>query len=99
MKHEYIPKALNSYNQTNRTQKFSVIDALILDTILSKAYTTDRHLASCFMCSERTVKRSINKLCDFGFVIKHLAADHTKTLTPQQDVINNFMSKYQVGDT
>lgn len=94
MKNENIGHALNAYNNTSTAQKFSILDALILDTIASGAYKTDRNLALTFMCSERTIKRSINKLCEFGFIKKHLAHDNTKTLELHATVFHNFLKQY-----
>lgn len=99
MKNENIANALGAYNKLGNTPQFAILDALILDTIISGAYTTDAQLATCFMCSERTIKRSINKLCDFGFITKHLAHDNAKSLGLQQDVWNAFLDKYiKAGD-
>lgn len=90
MNNELILQALSTYNETTHEQKFSIIDVLVLEAALTNTYTTDQHLAVKLMCSQRTIKRSINKLCDFGFITKHLAYDNTKTLELHGDALNHF---------
>lgn len=82
-----IINALRIYNKNHNEQKFSILDALILEAVTTSTYTTDQDLAERFMCSERTVKRSINKLAEHGFIAKHLDTNNTKTLTLCSEVI------------
>lgn len=82
-----IINALSIYNKNHNEQKFSILDALILEAVSAQTYTTDQDLAERFMCSERTVKRSINKLCECGFITKHLDHDNTKSLALCSEVI------------
>ena len=84
---ENIINTLRTYNSENNEQKFSILDALILNAVTTSTYTTDQDLAERFMCSERTVKRSINKLAEHGFIAKHLDTNNTKTLTICSEVI------------
>lgn len=95
MNHEYISKPLSNYNQTLNTPQFSILDALILDTVLSDAYKTDQHLATTFMCSLSTIKRSINKLCLCGFLTKHLAKDNTKSLHVNKPFLDQFLEQWK----
>ena len=94
MRHEYISESLNNYNKTKNGPKFTILDALILDTVMSNAYTTDLILSRWFMCSESTIKRSINKLCNFGLIAKHISQNNTKNLTVQEEALNSFIVKY-----
>ena len=95
MINENISKALSTYNNTtNNNSYFSILDALVLDTIASGSYKTDAQLATLYMCSASTIKRSINKLCSFGFITKHLAHDNTKSLELHQDKLNAFIKTY-----
>lgn len=90
---EKITTAMNNYNKSNK-RYFLPIDSLVLKTIVSNAYTTDANLASIGVCSERTIKRSINRLCNLGLVSKHYARDNAKSLELQQDTVKMFLDKY-----
>lgn len=85
--------AMINYDNAKR-HRFTLIDLTVMESIISNAYTTDAALASIAMCSLSTIKRSINKLCDFGLLQKHLAQDNTKTLTVDQEMMNLFMNTY-----
>lgn len=85
--------AINNYNK-QMGRHFSCRDTFVICTVLSDAYTTDQDLSKLAACSLSTVKRSINKLCDFGILEKHIAPDHTKTLTVKQAELDAFLSQY-----
>lgn len=85
--------AINNYNK-QIGRHFSCRDTFVICTVLSDAYTTDQDLSKLAACSLSTVKRSINKLCDFGILEKHIAPDHTKTLTVKQAELDAFLSQY-----
>lgn len=85
--------AINNYNK-QMGRYFSCRDVLVTCIVLSGAYTTDQDLSKLAACSLSTVKRSINKLCDFGILEKHIAPDHTKTLTVKQAKLDAFLSQY-----
>lgn len=85
--------AINNYNK-QMGRHFSCRDIFVICTVLSDAYTTDQDLSKLAACSLSTVKRSINKLCDFGILEKHIALDHTKTLTVKQAELDAFLSQY-----
>lgn len=85
--------ATNNYNK-QIGRYFSCRDVLVTCIVLSGAYTTDQDLSKLAACSLSTVKRSINKLCDFGILEKHIAPDHTKTLTVKQAELDAFLSQY-----
>lgn len=84
---------MHNYNRNN-SDTFNLIDAVVLDTIISGSYTTDSDLAAFCLSSLSTVKRSINKLCAFGFITKHITPNHIKTLELHQDVLNKFISDW-----
>ena len=88
-----ITAAMSNYNSTHE-RHFILIDSLIMQTIASGVHATDEELAHLTMSSTRTVKRSINKLCTFGLIKKHLAHDNTKSLELQQDALDHFISTY-----
>ena len=85
--------ATNNYNK-QMGRYFSCRDVLVICIMLSGAYTTDQDLSKLAACSLSTVKRSINKLCDFGILEKHIAPNHTKTLTINQIELDAFLSQY-----
>ena len=85
--------ATNNYNK-QMGRYFSCRDVLVTCIVLSGAYTTDQDLSKLAACSLSTIKRSINKLCDFGILKKHIAPDHTKTLTVNQIELDAFLSQY-----
>ena len=85
--------ATNNYNK-QMGRYFSCRDVLVTCIVLSGAYTTDQDLSKLAACSLSTAKRSINKLCDFGILEKHIAPDHTKTLTINQVKLDAFLSQY-----
>ena len=71
--------AIHHYNKTN-SSTLTLIDAFILQTLSTNSYTTDADLATKALCSERTIKRAINKLCECGLAQKHLAHDNAKSV-------------------
>lgn len=72
-----IITAMKNYN-TKHNYNFTLLDALIINNIATNKYTTDADLAEKTLCSERTIKRAINKLCDLNILEKHHDPDHTK---------------------
>lgn len=88
--------AMNNYNKTHN-YNFTIIDAFTMATLHANTYTTDLDLAQRLLCSDRTIKRSINKLCSLGFVKKHFAQDNTKTVQVNCTSLNNFINTYS-GD-
>lgn len=92
--HQDLAKAMINYDNIQR-HRFTLIDLTVMDNILSNNYTTDTALASAAMCSLSTVKRSINKLCEFGLLKKHIAYDNTKTLELDQETLDLFLSTYK----
>ena len=102
--HTYTHKdlfcAMVNYDNAKR-HRFTLIDLAVMETIMSGAYTTDIELARLALCSLSTIKRSINKLCDFGLIKKHLSHDNTKTIELDHEVLKLFLETYyykQVGD-
>lgn len=87
-----IATAMNNYNK-NHNCNFALVDSLVLGIVRSNTYTTDTELAEQLLCSERTIKRSINKLCSFGLIKKHLSYDNTKTLSLQEDALKHFIQE------
>lgn len=85
--------AMINYDNSKR-HRFTLIDLAVLESIISDSYTTDTDLAKIALCSLSTIKRSINKLCDFGFLKKHISNDNTKTLELDQDLLNIFIGAY-----
>lgn len=85
--------AMHNYNHAHN-YNFNITDLFTLEALLSDAYTNDAELARMAMCSLRTIKRSINKLCEFGFITKHLAHDNTKTLELHHNAIKSFLDQY-----
>jgi hypothetical protein len=85
--------AMINYDNAKR-HRFTLIDLTVMEAILSDAYTTDMALANIAMCSLSTIKRSINKLCDFGFLKKHIAYDNTKTLDMDHEMLKLFIDAY-----
>lgn len=88
--------AMNKYNKAHN-YNFTIIDALTISTLHSNTYTTDADLAQLLLCSDRTIKRSINKLCSLGLAQKHFAQDNTKTVQVNRSALNNFINTYS-GD-
>lgn len=87
-----ITSAMDNYNKSHN-YNFTVLDALVLDHIMSSDYTNDAELAKLTICSERTIKRSINKLDAFGLIKKYIAPNHIKTLVANLEAINNFINE------
>lgn len=85
--------AMVNYDSANG-HKFTLIDLVIMEMIILDTYTTDIELARLALCSLSTIKRSINKLCSFGFITKHLSHDNTKSLELHQDKLNAFIKTY-----
>lgn len=88
-----ICTAMSNYNKVHG-RYFITIDSFIACTILSDAYTTDCELASLSMSSLSTVKRSINKLCDFGILKKHISKTNQKDLEVNQSALERFINNY-----
>ena len=88
-----IAFAMAGYDRLNN-HRFNHIDLFVMEVLLSDAYITDLNLAEISLSSLSTVKRSINKLCKFGFIKKHLAHDNTKTLEICEDFLNTFLDTY-----
>jgi hypothetical protein len=82
-----------NYNQAHG-RYFITIDSFIACAILSDAYTTDYELANLSMSSLSTVKRSINKLCEFGIVEKHISKTNQKTLLISSTHLEAFLNQY-----
>ena len=85
--------AMNNYNKKNGNY-FITIDGSVLNAILSNAYTTDAELADITISSLSTIKRSINKLCNFGFLRKHIAPNNIKTIEVQKHALSNFILEW-----
>lgn len=85
--------AMINYDNAKR-HKFTLIDLAIMETIMSGAYTTDIELARIALCSLSTIKRSINKLCEFGLIEKHIAYDNSKTLKLNEEMLALFINTY-----
>lgn len=90
---EDIAFAMRNYNDSHN-HKFNLTDLFTMEVILSNAYTSDLDLSCLLICSLSTVKRSINKLCNFGFITKHLAHDNTKSLKLHENILDEFLNKY-----
>ena len=88
-----ICAAMSNYNESHR-RYFITIDSFVVCAVLSNAYTTDHELARLSMSSLSTVKRSINKLCDFGILKKHISKINQKALTVNIQSLSSFLSKY-----
>lgn len=89
--------AIHCYNKTNNSN-LTLIDAFILQTLSTNSYTTDADLAAKALCSERTVKRAINKLCECGLAKKHLAYDNTKSVQLCSEAYNNLLHAKRVNN-
>ena len=85
--------AMHNYNKTH-TSNFNLIDAFIVSALTLAPYTTDTDLAVKALCSERTIKRSINKLCEEGIIQKHLDHDNTKHVHIITEAYNNLLTQY-----
>ena len=85
--------AMINYDNVKR-HRFTLIDLAVMESIITNSYTTDIELARIAMCSLSTIKRAINKLCDFGFLVKHISSDNTKTLELDQDMLKLFINTY-----
>ena len=92
-KHHDLAYAMINYDNIKR-HRFNLIDLAVLEAIISDTYTNDIELARIAMCSLSTIKRSINKLCDFGFLKKHIAHDNAKSLHLDNDMLNLFINTY-----
>ena len=77
-----------------KTLKFNSIDLFTLEVLLADTYTNDAELAKLLLCSMSTIKRSINKLCNYGFISKHITYKNTKIIELHQDVVNIFLNTY-----
>lgn len=85
-----ITSAMKHYN-TKHNYNFNLLDALIIEHLTSHHYTTDSDLAAKSICSERTIKRAINKLCDIGLLEKHFDPDHTKHVRINEHAYNKLL--------
>ena len=85
--------AMINYDNTKR-HRFTLIDLAVMENVILNTYTNDIELARIAMCSLSTVKRSINKLCEFGLLEKHLAHDNAKTLQLNNDMLTLFINTY-----
>ena len=65
-----------------------------MESVMLNTYTTDVALARMALCSLSTVKRSINKLCEFGLISKHISEDNTKTIALNKDMVELFINTY-----
>lgn len=88
--------AMSNYNKTHG-HYFITIDPFIICTVLEDAYTTDQELAHISISSLSTVKRSINRLCDFGILKKHISKINEKTLSVDNEALTSFLSQYSEG--
>lgn len=95
--HTNLIYAISNYNKTHKPT-LNLTDAFILSTLHSTPYHSDSDLASKALCSERTIKRSINKLCECGLLEKHLAYDNTKSVNIKEDVYNNLLAQHFTKD-
>lgn len=87
--------AIRNYNETT-PNPLTLLDALIINHIASNEYTTDYDLAQNTLCSERTIKRAITKLCDLNFLIKHYDKNNTKHVTINQTSYHNLLGDLNV---
>ena len=85
--------ARSKWNKKTRNYVMT-IDGSVLNAILSNAYTTDAELADITISSLSTVKRSINKLCNFGFLRKHITPNNIKTIEVQEYTLGNFILEW-----
>lgn len=95
--HNDIGTAMSNYNKLHG-RYFITIDSFIVCAVLSDAYTTDQELAQLSMSSLSTVKRSINRLCSFGLLNKHISHTNQKTLTINEPQLRNFTHNYLHSD-
>lgn len=88
-----IITAMKNYN-TKHNCNLTLLDALIINHVATNEYTTDADLAEKTLCSERTIKRAINKLCDLNLLEKYHDPDHTKhvhiNLIKYQELLGDF---------
>lgn len=85
--------SMSNYNKEHG-HHFITIDSFIMCVILSNAYTTDQELSKLSMSSLSTVKRSINRLCNFGLATKHISSTNQKTLTVNEQKFDSFINQY-----
>lgn len=85
--------AMSNYNKAQE-HNFIAIDSFIVNAILSDAYTSDHELAQLSMSSLSTVKRSINRLCVFGILQKHISKTNQKALTVNAQFLEQFLDQY-----
>ena len=85
--------AMINYDNVKR-HRFTLIDLAVMENIILDTYTTDTELARLAMCSLSTIKRSINKLCEFGLITKHISNDNTKSLRLDQEMLELFLNTY-----
>jgi hypothetical protein len=88
--------AMSNYNKAHG-RYFITIDPFITCAVLANAYTTDKELAHISMSSLSTVKRSINRLCDFGILKKHISKINEKTLAVNHEALTSFLNQYSEG--
>ena len=85
--------AMSNYNESQH-RYFITIDSYVVCAVLSGAYTSDHELARLSMSSLSTVKRSINKLCNFGILQKHISKTNQKALTVNHQHLEKFLNQY-----
>lgn len=102
--------AMINYNSTvtNASEQFTLLDAYILSIIHSYYYNnksffgSNEYLATKCFASCRSIQRSINKLCSYGFIKKQTEIKDnrkTRTLIYNPEAVEIFKSKYQTANS
>ena len=71
-----ITRALKHYNEITTNSKFTILDGNILCMVKSfsdngsKFFMSEKEIAENTISSEKTVQRSINRLCEAGLLKK-----------------------------
>lgn len=101
----YIAEAMKIYNTTMPGPNFTLLDFNILCLIKSfhisgkKFYITNDQLAAQLLSSEKSVRRSIDRLCEAQLIRKELIngkRNNGRYLIYQPDKINAFISEMQL---
>lgn len=103
----YIADAMRIYNSTKPDQKFTLTDFNILCMVRSlndsgrDFYMLNDQIAKSLLVSEKTVRTSINRLCEHGLLKKEpfMHAQHRKGryLIYQYEEVEKFVNRMRFG--
>ena len=97
-----ISEAMRIYNRLMPGPKFTLTDFNILCLVRSfnssgsQFYMSNDQLADILLATEKTIRTSINRLCDAGLIKKELISSKGRYLTYQSDNVNTFIKEMKL---